>query len=265
MLKRWTVLILVTLLALVSLGNLPAAADDEYMTSIRVVNLSPNADGVSVAVVPTFEGLQGLEPEEWQSMEYLQVSGYMEAAAVEANIIVTVDGVSLTKTQRFDPETHYTIALSGLVVPDELERKAAEGEDGFLDWLWSIVMGEDPTDAFLLQARVMEDDLREVPEGEARLRFVHAAPGTQSVDLAFDHADDPLLGNISYGLVSPYVTTPLDEVLEIRIADSRIPLKEDLSGLGIEEGKVHTIFLAGSPVGTEGREVGVLVVKDDPH
>lgn len=263
MLNRWWFSTVVLVFVLVSLVSLPAAAD-EYMASIRVANFSPNADGVSVAVFPTFEGLEGVEPDEWQSMEYAEVSDFYEAAAVEATVVITFDDVSLEKTHRFDPDTHYTIALTGLVVPDELER-AAEEDEGFLDWLWSIVMGEDPTDAYLLQAQVMEDDFSELPEGEARLRFVHAAPGTEEVDLAFHEAADPLLGGIAYGLVSPYVTTALEEELEVRIAGSRIPLKEELVGLGIEEGSVHTIFLAGSPIGIEGSEAGIHVLQDDPR
>ncbi len=264
MLKKSALILLVLAVGLVGFSQAAEAQEEDFNTWVRVIHLSPNADELTVALDPASEHIDIQEFDEWADMNYQEYSDFVEAIAGDQSIVLRVEDLELEEDYNFAEGQYYTIALTGLFSPEELE-EMAERDDGVFAWLWETIFGEDPAEAYLLQSRVYEDDLTEVPEGEARVRLVHAAPGTEAVDLAFSDEDDALVEEVSFGEDSGYVETELTDDMEIRIAGTKIPLKEELVGLGIEEDHVHTIFLTGAPAGVDEPGIEVIVVADEPR
>ncbi|HZJ08319.1 MAG TPA: DUF4397 domain-containing protein [Trueperaceae bacterium] len=139
---------------------------------------------------------------------------------------------------------YYTIMLMGVVPPDE----GAADEGGFFEWLSGLFTADD--DRFTLRAMVMSDLTQfGVAEGEAEVRIVHAAPGTEAVDLVLVRDDDvDVVLNVGYGDVSGFEAIPADAgTLELRVAGSEAAIL-DLSDQQLEGGTSNTLLLIGTPV-----------------
>ena len=256
--RKPLVLTLSVMMVLLFVGG-AQAQDEDFTASIRIIHLSPNAEDVSVELHPTSEHMDPIVQDEWNELQYLDRTEFQEVVSTQVDVNVTVDGITVTETFTMDPQMHYTIALTGLVIPDELERRAEEENGGFLNWLMDLVTGDDPTDRYLFQPRIHQDELAPLNANEIRIRVAHASPGTDAVDLAFAGEEDPLISSIVYGQESAYVTTELTGELELRIAGSMIPMEDVLFGADITAGQVYTVYLAGTAVIADIDESGVRV------
>lgn len=242
-------------LALFSLLWLTAGAQDaaqepaEAVAMVRAIHLSPNAPEVSVSLAGTAEDGAVVAPDEFNALSYQDSTQYVPLPAGEYTATVSAEGAPvLEQTVSFGADTAYTLTALGLVLPGE-DAEADEGGDGFFEWLQGLFGGDDDQrDALALRLEVIQDDLdRSLLEGETSLRAVHASPGTEAIDIAFENERGSLIGGLSYGETSRYVTTELlgEGQLVVRIAGSRA-VALDLSDLGLEPGTVNTIFVTGT-------------------
>lgn len=243
-------------LALFSLLWLTAGAQDaaqepaEAVAMVRAIHLSPNAPEVSLTLAGTAEDGAVVAPDEFSALSYQDSTEYVQLPAGEYTATVSAEGAPvLEQTVSFGADTAYTLTALGLVLPGE-DAEADEGGDGFFDWLQGLFGGDDDQrDALALRLEVIQDDLdRSLLEGETSLRAVHASPGTEAIDIAFENERGSLIGGLSYGEASRYVTTELLEGeghLVVRIAGSSA-VALDLSDVGLEPGTVNTILVTGT-------------------
>jgi len=94
-----------------------------------------------------------------------------------------------------------------------------------------------------LELNTEEVDLSPMPEGQARLRFVHAAPDVESVDVAIAEGPTPFEG-IDFRSASDYLVVDADSyTLEIRPAgETTIALRADVT---LEPGMVYDAIAIG--------------------
>ncbi len=95
---------------------------------------------------------------------------------------------------------------------------------------------------------VLEDDNSPVPQGQARVRFVHVAPNAPPVDVA-PQGGSPLFSNIAYLGVGGYELLDAGTVtLEVREAGTENVLLT-VPNVNLESCAVHTIWAMGLPEG----------------
>jgi uncharacterized surface protein with fasciclin (FAS1) repeats len=173
---------------------------------------------------------------------------------------------ALERTHTFGGNTYYTVAILGLVIPEAFEEAEGEGEGGFFDWLRNLFTGADPADhdELAIRIEVYDDDLwSNVEPGEARIRAVHAAPGTAAIDVAVVGERGSIIGGLNFGEVSRWHTVEENlGNLEVRLAGSRAKLKS-LEDVGLEAGMINTIFVIGTTV--EDVPIEVVVLSDAPQ
>lgn len=101
-----------------------------------------------------------------------------------------------------------------------------------------------------LQATILADTTKSVPAGMARVRIVHAAPDTKSVDIWTTGAQTPLLTDQGFGSAD-YVNIPAG-TYEFEVANagtSDVLLKSQ--SLRLEPNWVYTLAVAGNSLGDD--------------
>jgi hypothetical protein len=95
-----------------------------------------------------------------------------------------------------------------------------------------------------ITATVFEDDNQRSP-GNTRVRFVHASPGTPSVDIALADGGPVLFSNVSYGESGGYIQVPAGTYdLEARVAGTET-VALSLPGTSLTGGTSITVWASG--------------------
>ncbi len=223
----------------------PLPVFDEAM--VRFVHVSPNAGTVEVAL-STADG--GAAERHAVELDYLETTEYrpvregsfditLVAAALDDDPIVLAEQVQAMRGG------YYTVALLGLAL-DETE--AEEADDGFLAWLQDLFTPDRPELA--LRAVVLDDvGVAGVGPRGAALRVVHAAPGTDTLEFVHVHGDTTeVLASVSYLDVSTFIDiVPEVGTFEMRAEGADATISE-VEGIDHAPGRIHTIFLAGTPI-----------------
>jgi ribosomal protein L12E/L44/L45/RPP1/RPP2 len=186
-----------------------------------------------------------------------------EAAAAARPGTVELVAPALDQTINFRANRYYTVAIIGLVLPQEVLEPEENG--GFFAWLRGLFTGDDPADrdALALRFEVIEDDMDAFIEPDAtRIRVVHAAPGTASLDVAVAGERGTLARNIDFGDVSRNLNLAAGEtMLEVRPTGSRA-VALDLADVDLGFGMIHTVFIVGTPI--EEVPLEAVVLSDTP-
>lgn len=154
----------------------------------------------------------------------------------------------------FNAGRSYTIVLRGLMVPASLEQ-GDEADDasnggGFMGWLRGLFGGGGGSngDALALQAQVLEDTDTFFESEVGRVRIVHAAPGTDAVDLVPSDGSSSWLNGISYGEASNFRDLrDLVGSLDLRVSGSEVVLF-NLDEVRASPNTTYTVILVGTPV-----------------
>ncbi len=221
----------------------PVPGVDEAM--VRFVHASPDAR-TQLVVLRRSDGAAG---QQVSILEYGESSGY--APVAEGVFEVLLDPASLTGDSRppvrlldaFRPlgGRHYTVVIVGL---------AGGGGEGFSAWLDELLADGRPELA--LQALVLEDPT--MTDEERRgvdVRLVHAAPGTDGIELVLNRGDAvDILATAGYLDVSEFTRVPPDVgTLAVRLSGGG-PVVEGLADLDMTPGSIHTLVLTGTPLET---------------
>lgn len=223
---------------------------------VRLAHFSPNAPEITVNLEPTDEEAAGaFSPDQFPAIGYQNFTEYVEIPA--GNYSVTAQGVEGTVEEEFSfaRGSYYTLAAMGLVLPAEVqaEQQEAEEEDeggGFVSFFQNLFgNGDGDRDSLALQFQLLEDDLTRVPnEGETLVRVVHAAPGTEPVDLAVTGEQGALVNGVQFGNSSRYAAYEgALEDLEVRLSGSRAATL-NLDAVNLVSGNLNTVFVVGTPV-----------------
>ncbi len=259
---RLTLLSTVVLASSLSLGAAQQAIDTEP-TEVRFVHASPNAQIEELVVLDTAQD-PAVEMLVIDEFSYRTVTPFESIAegTYELRVRLTeVDGEAprehtLPQTLSVVDGTSVTVAIIGLVAPEIFE----EPEEGFLAWLQDLFTA-DPEDP-ALRALILDGTLETpVPGDEADLRIVHAAPGTERVDLVLAHANDTVavLESAGYAEASGYVTfRPEAGTVNIHIAGSDVSVAE-VPDEDLQPGARYTIMLTGTPIEDVPLEVLLLL------
>ena len=255
--RTFKALVLAPLLGLAML----AAAQDQPPTTeatpeagqamVRFLNAAPNAE---IAGIALSDGEEQALVEQFANVGYGEISDYVPVN--EGGYEVRVDLASVAGEPTDDAVEvpadnldtfageYYTIALLGLVQPDE-----DAGEGGFVEWLQGLFTDQD--DAYTLRAMVIDDVAPfALAEGEAEIRVAHLAAGTEAVDLVQVNAEDDVntIHSVGYGEVSGFgQLNPSEGQLELRVGGSEATLL-DLADLQLEPGSSQTVYIVGTPV-----------------
>lgn len=218
---------------------------------VRFLNAAPNAEVDSV-VLSTADD-QPTEVELFSGVAYGEMSDYVEVAPGSFEVTVnlaTVEGEEAggvevpADTLDTSIGEYYTIVLMGVVRPDE----DAQEDGGFFDWVQGLFNTDD--DRFALRAMVINDLTQyAIAEDETEVRIVHAAPGTDAVDLVVANSEGAnVIHSVGYGEVSGFDRLmPADGAMELRVAGSEAVIL-DLADQQLETGTSSTIYLLGTPV-----------------
>ena len=228
---------------------------------VRFVHASPNAGPASVVLTSSTAGLDERHVIE---MEYMASTEYRRLPEGRYEITVEPfgqdgDGMVMAEQLHTIPGGVYTVALVGLVL-DEPEDEVGPG-NGLLDWIQGLFTADRPELA--LRALVLDDAGGAVagPDWVA-YRVVHAAPGTDRVELVHVRDDDAdVLATVSYLDASTFSDVAPDVgTLEVRAAGTTATI-DALSDVHHAPGRIHTVFLVGTPI--EEMPLQTLVVTAD--
>jgi hypothetical protein len=93
--------------------------------------------------------------------------------------------------------------------------------------------------------RVLDDDLKPVTSGKARVRFINGMPGDTDVDLFISGREDPLFDGVNFKVESGWNEfDPLSGSLTVR-PDNRSTRLASLPNVRLEAGKSYTLLLTG--------------------
>jgi hypothetical protein len=224
---------------------------------VRLAHFSPNANELTVELAPTSEDV-AFTADPFEPIAYQTFTEYMEVPA--GNYAVTATGGedvgTLEEEFSFARGNYYTLAAIGMVLPPEAqaetEEDGEEQEGGFVAFFRNLFGngdGDAARDRLALQFSLFQDDLTRAPEeGESLVRLVHAAPGTEAVDLAVMGEQGTLIDGVAFGNASRYegYEGSMSE-LEVRLAGSRAATLV-LDQLSLESGNLNTVYLVGTPV-----------------
>jgi len=214
---------------------------------VRFVHASPSFGTVRVEVASS---VPQLDERYVVDLDYMEATEYREVPEGSYEIVIGPvggDGDAFSVSERLDavPGSVTTVALVGLALEEPADADAGEG---FLAWLQGLFAPDRPE----LALRVLIlDDLGGATYGPdaPAYRIVHAAPGTDAVDLAHvrDDAAD-VLATVSYLDASRFVAiAPDGGRLEVRAAGTTATI-EAVSGIDHAPGLIHTVFLVGTPI-----------------
>jgi hypothetical protein len=95
--------------------------------------------------------------------------------------------------------------------------------------------------------RVLDDDLKPVTSGKARVRFINGIPGDTDVDLFISGREDPLFDGVNFKVEAGWNEfDPVSGDLAAR-PDNKSNKLAGLSNVKLEPGKSYTFLLAGRP------------------
>lgn len=236
---------------------------------VRVVHLVPNAPAADVNLTSTLEGGEVLTPEALTGLSYEATTDYLEVPVGDYTMSVTSEGNPvLAEEVNLAPGISYTVAVIGLVLPGE-DAEAEEEEGGFFGFIQNLFSGGSEPDTLALRLLVLEDTLLSpMVEGDTLVRLVHAAPGTDAVDLTIANPEDAtqrqnIVDNVAFGEASGY-TSLVEGFSEpaITIAGSEA-VALDLSDTAFERGTVNTLFVTGTAL--EQAPLKVIALSDAPQ
>jgi hypothetical protein len=93
--------------------------------------------------------------------------------------------------------------------------------------------------------RVLDDDLKPVTSGKARVRFINGMPGDTDVDLFISGREDPLFDGVNFKVESGWNEfDPISGSLTAR-PDNRSTRLASLPNVRLEAGKSYTLLLTG--------------------
>ena len=93
--------------------------------------------------------------------------------------------------------------------------------------------------------RVLDDDLKPVTNGKARVRFINAVPGDMDVDLFITGREDPLFDGVNFKMEGGWEEfDPMSGTLAAR-PDNKSTRLGSLSSVKLEAGKSYTFLLTG--------------------
>ncbi len=230
---------------------------------VRFVHAAPNVEIERLVLVDT---VGRMTREEIEGLEYLEVTDYIPVLEGNHEVIVDLAGIDdeepvqviLDHTVGAIGGHFYTVAIIGLAMPTDPGR----ADEGFLAWLEGLFTPD--RDDLSLRTVVVEDIATVgVSPTESDVRILHAAPGTDNVDLVLvqDDVGVEVLATVDYSEVSAHsIISPDVGWLEVRVAGSDLTLV-DLSGVDLTPGQIHTVILAGTPI--EDVPIEALVLKDE--
>jgi hypothetical protein len=253
-LKRLVSSLLVWTLAAVLLAQAAAAQDDAHVTPVpgvdeamvRFVHASPNA-GTQLVVLRRADGAAG---QRVSILEYREPTDYLPVPEGRYEVLLdpaalTGEGdppVRLLESLRLLDGRHYTVVIVGLA-------GVREGADeGIVAWLEDLFTSDQPE--LGLQALVLEDPtMAEEAHRGVDVRLVHAAPGTEGVELVLERGGGvDILATARYLDVSEFTRISSNAgSLALRLAGGG-PVLEGLGDLDTTPGAIHTIVLAGTPL-----------------
>lgn len=180
------------------------------------------------------------------------------------NVDVYVDGEVALSDVSFQTVSDYLALPAGSYALEVRPAGAAADSDPVIQADATVEAGQAYTVAAVglladISAQVYVDDLAAPPEGQAKVRVIHAAPDVPAVDVgvAGQAPDQALVTDLSFPDASDYLAVPADTYdLEVRptgTSDVAVPV----SGLALEAGTVYTAIAVGS-----GADVTVLPVVD---
>ncbi len=262
---------------------------------VRVAHLSPNAPEVSINLTSTAEGGQTLAPDELSGLSYRDTTDYLEVPSGEYDVVLETPEGNLTETLSFNASAYYTVAAIGLVIPENLGEQAdvQDEEGGFFSFLGNIFSDGANQDSLALRLASYDDDpplsaLEAQPAavgvgadpaatapaatppatvGEpvggavpvpqfARVRLVHAAPGTAPISLVNvagaaqeDGEARTVVSDLAFADASSYNDLEPAEAsgLEVRIEGSAAAILT-LEEVSFRPNEVYTLFVIGTPV-----------------
>lgn len=259
---------------------------------VRVAHLSPNAPEVDISLTGTEEGGQSLTPEEFSGLGYRDTTDYLEVPTGEYEVAIETPDGNLSETISFNSGGYYTVAAIGLIVPENLgeQTDTQEDEGGFFSFFRNLFDTGADRDSLELQLVSYEDELplaaigaatdpgvdpvtdpaappagpatdppaapTEVPQ-LARVRLVHAAPGTAPISLvqsageaAQEDGDvNTIVEDLAFADASSYSDLEPAEAsnLEVRIEGSEAAILT-LDDVSLTPDEVYTLFVIGTPV-----------------
>lgn len=102
------------------------------------------------------------------------------------------------------------------------------------------------------------EDQTNVPDGEAKLRFIHLSPDTPSVDIAVKNGD-VVSPNVAYRKATNYLgVTPMTVDLEARLAGTKT-VALSLPNVQLQPNTAYTIYAVGFANGSPTLEALILV------
>lgn len=230
---------------------------------VRFVHAAPNVQIERLILVDT---IGQVTREEIVELEYLEVTDYVPIIEGQHEIIVDIVDPERDEPIRMVLDDavgtiggqFQTVVIIGLLGPTEMRTQ----DEGFLAWLEDLFT---PDREDLSLRTVLVDDLATVgvEPMEADVRLVHAAPGTDEVELVLvrDGVAVDVLESAVYSQVTSHsVVTPETGTLEVRLAGSDLTLV-DLGHIEVTPGHIHTVLLAGTPV--EDVPIEALVLVDE--
>lgn len=112
---------------------------------------------------------------------------------------------------------------------------------------YTIVAMPDQGGADKANLRVLDDELKPVTDGKARVRFVNAVPGDQDVDVILRGRSDPLFDGVNFKTEAGWSEfAPVRGSLEVR-PDGKETVLARLANVKLEAGRSYTFVLTGRP------------------
>ena len=226
-------------------GTTPRPGISETM--VRFLHASPNVDAARIMLVDR----NGAAAHEAVELGYLETTEYVRVFEGSYDIVVETVGADGETTRRVLDDTfgatsglYLTVALIGLVMPEH----ETDDDGGFIGWLQGLFTDDRPE--LGLRALVLEDHSTRVQRvGNVEVRLLHAAPGTDDVDLVITHEGSAsVLGTASFGNWTSYEDFRSDGVtLQVRASGSDLVIV-DLADVDLSEERLHTVVLVGTPI-----------------
>lgn len=126
----------------------------------------------------------------------------------------------------------------------------------------AIPDNDDDADSFG-ELRVLDDDLKPITSGQARVRFIHAVPGLSDELSIFPRgSDNPLVDGVNFKMEAGWnEESPWKGTLEIRTEDDKT-LVGTIPNVNLEANRTYTFVLSGRPNRVEAIQIKDDVAKD---
>ena len=177
---------------------------------------------------------------------------FVHAAPDAPPVDIYLSDALIAENLEYGVATEYVAVASG---DDRGVRVAATGtplEEALIDWAF----GFEPGQAYEilvtggmddLQLTITGTDLRPLPEGQARIRVIHASPDASGIDVGVSGEDANLFEGINFRDATDYLVVDADDYsLEVRPGgeDMTVALQSDLT---LEDSTVYDMVVLGRP------------------